>query len=322
MTDELFERRWGVLEGGYRWVKTQPWLPFSETAREDIYLVPAPAIGWARVYSPMGKEYSAVFLAFAETEPTEEGILGFANRYGALRLDEQVILSAEEYPKLPGLTESSGDVEMYWALGWGEKLSLWQDQITAMRRAITLWQAVNSGKVSELRRYVSWTSERVVKCEFEDGYYESVALDGGMGGAAPLMRTGDVLIPARYFLHRMINGQLSEHTSMRLLLNEHGNSELHVVTHHLLGALWLQFANAVGGNREFRRCAECGTYFEVSPDRARKSKRYCSDACRFKAYRRRQEEARRLYSEGTPIEEIARILESEPSTVERWISSG
>jgi hypothetical protein len=66
------------------------------------------------------------------------------------------------------------------------------------------------------------------------------------------------------------------------------------VPRNLLGAIWMQFEQAVLGNKEFRRCLECGEQFEVSLQAARADKKRCSDACRAKAYRRgRKKRARK-----------------------------
>lgn len=91
--------------------------------------------------------------------------------------------------------------------------------------------------------------------------------------------------------------------------------------HTLLGALWLQFSQAVSGDKAFQSCIQCGTLFEIAQGR-RKSRMFCSDACRFKAYRERQTKARELHSKGVPIEGIARELDSKPKTIKGWLGKG
>jgi hypothetical protein len=56
----------------------------------------------------------------------------------------------------------------------------------------------------------------------------------------------------------------------------------------LLSAMWLELAMAVEGNVNFDRCRECPTWFAISPGTNRPDKRYCSDACRMRAYRKRK----------------------------------
>ena len=72
-------------------------------------------------------------------------------------------------------------------------------------------------------------------------------------------------------------------------------------------------------NNRFRRCSECGIWFELSPGIARLTSSSAPNACRTKAYRKRQAEAARLHGEGRSLEDIARELESHPDTVQGWI---
>ena len=52
-------------------------------------------------------------------------------------------------------------------------------------------------------------------------------------------------------------------------------------------ALWLQLAIAVTDAPEIKKCEECPTWFEVAPGKGRPEKKYCSDACSMRAYRKR-----------------------------------
>ena len=52
--------------------------------------------------------------------------------------------------------------------------------------------------------------------------------------------------------------------------------------------MWLQFANAIEGDRDYAQCVECASWFEIAPGSGRPDKRYCSDACRMRAYRKRK----------------------------------
>lgn len=88
----------------------------------------------------------------------------------------------------------------------------------------------------------------------------------------------------------------------------------------LLAAIWLQFALAVSGNRAYQNCKECGRWFEVSPEKARKSKLFCSQACRSKAYRERQSLARQMHQAGKTFEAIAQELGSDADTVKNWVT--
>ncbi len=61
----------------------------------------------------------------------------------------------------------------------------------------------------------------------------------------------------------------------------------------LIGALWLQAALAITGKADYRQCTDCPTWFALSPEQGRPDKRFCSDACRMRAYRKRRKKAGR-----------------------------
>ena len=126
--------------------------------------------------------------------------------------------------------------------------------------------------------------------------------------------------PALHYVQSKINDKLEGRASPRLLWDaKRARLGLYIVPAGLIGALWLQFARAVERDSQFRRCAECGIWFELAPGTARSDKLYCSTPCRTKAYRKRQAEAVRLHAEGHAVEDIALRLESDPGTVRGWI---
>ena len=95
---------------------------------------------------------------------------------------------------------------------------------------------------------------------------------------------------------------------------------MRLVAPTLRSAVWLQLADAVANDLTFSRCRECGRWFEVAPDVARSHRRFCTNACRSKAYRHRQDRARRMFMDQKTFEEIAEELESDVWTVRRWIT--
>lgn len=120
-------------------------------------------------------------------------------------------------------------------------------------------------------------------------------------------------------VQRAVNAKLSAETGARLLwVADEGHLALRLRPDSLLGALWLQLAQAIDGNARYRSCRVCSAWFELHPDRARTDRAYCSDACRFKAYRGRQARAKQLHSEGHDVEAIARELGSDTVTIRKW----
>ena len=97
---------------------------------------------------------------------------------------------------------------------------------------------------------------------------------------------------------------------------------IHVVPRNLLGALWLQFARGIDGQKTYLRCRGCNNWLEISIKATgyRTSRAYCSDACRSKAYRERQLRAHQLAAQGMAVEAIAHTLDTEPETVQGWLA--
>jgi hypothetical protein len=88
------------------------------------------------------------------------------------------------------------------------------------------------------------------------------------------------------FLQVTIDQRLANSTAVRMD-EASGRPVLRFRPRHLLGALWVQLARAVDGNRSFRACQTCGRWFELDPSIARTNRLYHTAACRQKAYRQR-----------------------------------
>jgi len=95
-------------------------------------------------YLPLAKEatkrtgerrpFTGLHRTFADVEPTPEGIVRFADEYGMLTHGENLAGSAY----------------------WGEPLTLWREQVFAMRRCLRLWDAVRGDDAETLARHVRW----------------------------------------------------------------------------------------------------------------------------------------------------------------------
>jgi hypothetical protein len=203
-----------------------------------------------------------------------------------------------------------------------------------MRLAIDLWEAARRGDADYLGRMISWADDGSAVSidthpELQGGelpenpaYVHRALIAGERLDPDILARfvPGDRVGPALHCMQDLINQHLHHRASPRLLWEESRDRlGLYIVPEGLIGALWLQFARAVERDARFRQCAECTTWFEVSPGRGRTDKQFCSTACRTKAYRKRQAEAARLHGQGRSVEDIARELESDPETVRGWI---
>jgi len=136
------------------------------------------------------------------------------------------------------------------------------------------------------------------------------AIEGGKAGPEAMDR-----------IRSAINGVLAgDQVTVRFEKNSQLNREfLHIVPKSLLGAMWVQFAQAVANDKKYRNCSTCGKWFEIAPDTARTSRTHCSEACKSRAYRHRQARARDLAREGRSPSEIAIEVGSDLKTVKKWL---
>jgi hypothetical protein len=133
-------------------------------------------------------------------------------------------------------------------------------------------------------------------------------------------REGDVALPAGAYVQAKINAHLDGQIHTVLLWDDRrGRSCLHSVPRTFLASLWLQFAQAVTKDREYRRCAQCLAYIELSPETARTNRQFCGNACRLRLFRERQQRARRMFELGLPPRVIATELNRSEKTIKRWL---
>lgn len=249
---------------------------------------PDPHEHWLRDYAPFRDE-PALFRTFADLPGAPEAIISFADRFGLLGGS-----TARRF-----LVPDSDEI------GIGEPIEAWQDEIGAVRRVVQTWDRARESDSHRPR----WRSPEKVPKVYRSGLCQNVA-------AVLHERWRPDVLPN---VQRAINAKLSAETGARMLWDrEEGRLRLHLRPASLLGALWLQLAQAIDGNADYRRCRVCAAWFELRPDRARTNRAYCSDACRFKAYRRRQARARELRAAGRDLEDIARELDSDIVTIRKW----
>jgi hypothetical protein len=314
---------WHVTLGGHEWVETHLWNEPHENRRR--FLTNGRPMGGAgiqvRQYQPLVM-FSGLFLTFAETQPTPDGIKGFADKFGLLGGDfeRRIVLYGQGNSGrgLVGIGEASGD---------------WEMEVLAMRQAVELWEAARRGEMEQLERHITWHEDGIAvrydshpDLKFDqlpdpplNVDRTTIAQEGDL--VFGHFARGDLMGPALQYVQSTINRRLQGRASPRVLWKTAtGQRTLTVVPDGLIGALWLQFARAFERNAECRRCAACGTWFEVASGRARADKLYCSHPCRTRVYRQRQAEAVRLHAEGRTLDEIARELESDSDTVGGWIA--
>lgn len=328
---------WRVPVAGFGWfeVPVADKNQLSDT-KPGWYLVPAVPIRTGqehRVYHPL-KE-SALFRKFAETAPTREAILKFAAEFGCLGDSTKAGISPP--PKQDPHTHVWNEAE---------PLNSWLDEIELMNNAVGLWEMCKSGRTKALAEVVHWEYSKQRGRPLGVSYrglqssirptplHIQIALEGcdGSGGIDPLdkYKAGDLLAPGEAALEKLVNNKLRHHAVTPQLISSEqptsrGRSWLERkppsgewVPLSLASALWLQVFFAISGNKDYEQCDQCRRWFEVSAEK-RKDAKFCSNACRFKAYRERQKEAKRLAAEGLTPSEVAAKVGSDEKTVKGWI---
>ncbi len=260
--------------------------------REKKFLVFPRPIGvsfHARQYhplrmNPLGEE--KIFLDFSKLPKTEEAILNFANRCGALGVGEEV--------HVPERLEAFE----------GEPIRRWREEIHAMRHAVDVWLVLQGGDRAFLKAHI-----RIVEGEPPLlGCYER-HLDDGSSLRRTILERRDfpagvpkdrLLAAGTFVLQDMIRPKLREHVGASILLAadlatgppKRVPLVLRLVPKNLLGALWLQFAREVDAGTEYRKCLVCAKRFPISAEGFRRNKKLCSDRCRQKDFRARHRTGR------------------------------
>jgi hypothetical protein len=218
-----------------------------------------------------------------------------------------------------------------------KQLAAWRDEILDLRRCVHLWDLLSSGDEPAVARHIRWQSAPVGG--FSVHYDSHPHLKPGTSPSPPdqretslivstetdrelmeCLKPGDVRVPAMLQIEAVVNQHLDGLVQPRLLsVPQQEALLLHLVPQNVLGGIWLQFAQAVAENKCYARCKECGAWFEVSLPGARKTRVYCSDGCKVKAYMERKDRAVQLSVEGWTVKEIAAELGTDKDTLKRWL---
>lgn len=306
--NELIEYRQYVEGTGYMWADSEL-EDGSPAGRRLVFGVDDSSHGAS--YEPLrDTRYRALFRTFADTETSEAGILRFAGRFGMLGSHGSLVR-----------TPFHGDY-----LLMGETLDTWKFHILRMRSLIVLSDLLEKGDKEGLVALVRLTPDFNFPVFFfhvsddpQDNRRAAVYFDS----FHPELHSPEhILVQTRMCLEREINQALQRDASPCVRYSEEdGKLHLTLSVSSLAGALWLQFALAVTGDKEYRPCTECGMWLEIAPDTYRTNRGYCSDACRAKAYRDRKRKAKEMAAAGHSVAAIAAELGVDDRSVAKWVQS-
>jgi hypothetical protein len=319
--------RWLVYTAGYTIVRARQreW----PQSRDLVPMVCRPDDAGSETNLATPLDNPALFRRFADTPLDEDGVLQFANRYGLLGGH----VTVETDVRLPPSTEFPRE-----SFKTAEPVSAWLNSILRMRQVVALWDMLASGDtqgaqqvivhdvnglhfhskpewfVPDWRRPATSKSEKITSFAGEhlkagDPIWYSMDSFGDL--------TSDALWAIAYITNKELDGK------SRLDVNWRARRP--VLSHQpqsLLGALWLQVAESINTGKRYRVCKTCDEWFELPLRGSRISREYCSDACRSKAYRGRQERAQALAAEGVEPKQIARQLDTTAAVVRKWLNFG
>ena len=244
-----------------------PFLDEVERTKPPL-LIEKPS-GHALPYSPL-EEHPKMFLEFAEVPPTKEGIVAFANKYGNLTHGIEVVTRG----------------------GWvalGDSLETWISEIIRMGHLTQLWEWATKHNNDALKKYFSWRDGRIVyvpaPTEIEKQYETAVEFYNGLHVEVPELvlqpekygyfwegatKKGDYASSALFVILLNINlSFIFENRIIPQLRRNHDKSVTpHLVPTHLLAAIWLQFFQAVAGEKNFERCSICKTWEDTTDYRS------------------------------------------------------
>jgi hypothetical protein len=339
----VHEFRWPVYADGYRWIETRK-AEWSKSYRPVPMLVQQAGEASQRqrnLYAPL-RERPALFRTFADTPATPDGILAFARRFGMLGGAAAVDTDIRLHPTDP----DSGECLQ------GEPLDEWLDRIFAMRQVVALWEMASARDVGGLRDVIvrgfnviqfqpkaAWLlpTWRLAEAAGEATEEPPLFQDESIPSTEPFILTADARAVERFqrfsdegviaWAFIAVEGIANRFLRGAVQCNLRVDSELGVAEvvqepDNLGSALWLQFAKAADAGTRFRICKTCGEWFDLPLRGARLTREYCSDACRIRAYRNRQERARELAAGGMEPRDIARELNATVVVVRKWLKTG
>ena len=235
-------------------------------------------------YSPFEK-HTGLFRAFAAMR-SEADVVVFANRFGPLGADLSTAI-VDVVPEVSWMRST----DLYWA----EPIDQWLIEASDMARVVSLWDMVRTGGRGVFRARLTRGSARLrikagsaelkhlnkdwllAKKADDPDYFQEVA------------ETDQKDWP-QILLQQWVNRGAGGRTDMGLGLPAGKDLSSTLMPRGLIGALWQQAGLAIDGHVEFLKCLECSDWFGISAAEARPEKRYCSNACRMRAHRKRKKE--------------------------------
>ena len=174
-------------------------------------------------------------------------------------------------------------------VGVGEELSKWLSEMVSLGDALTLWDPIREGDIKTLAKHIEWKKDSVaLRWEGKPYDYQDLIASRDHNPATfEGLKPGSIVEPAMAAVLQIINDHLykKRRAAPKLVLRDN-RPVLCLTPPGLIDAIWLDFALAVSGNIDYRRCVRCGAAFPVPPKGKRK--RFCSNRCRVATHREKR----------------------------------
>lgn len=278
--------RWPVPAKGFYWSPARRpdgftfWRDTPDVEHEDDPVL-VPSDHETREYEPL-RIQTGLFRVFANTRQTAAGVLEFANRFGSLAagaLSPHRVNSSG-----PANGDTASAIQRHTLPV--ESLSQWLLQIRKMQAVDRLWQLSRGDRVDlpKLVASFDWSDRQALKYPADESW-EGWRLK-------PIDRAEMTVHAARDLLSKLVSDALRQRAQATLALSDAPSgtrSRLILAPQSLLGALWLQLAEAIASDRHYRACAlgpdcEHQQWFSISPGGSgrRADAVFCSGACKSK----------------------------------------
>jgi len=275
---------------------------------------------WGRRTLAESPAEKALFLNFADIQPTRAGILQFVRL--EVGVSSGLVIST---PGLVGISpdfRATGRGSRWHRYGFQGSVAEWTRHSTQVRAVVDLWHQLGDGHQEELAGTVVWRRKEVVYRTGGERESDSVVASDDV--RPELFRSfayGDRLAPGWQVLADMLNPSVQEHALPTLVWDAVSERlELRNIADGLIGTVWTQFAEAVGQRLEFERCGYCGRWFELEAH-TRRQREFCTTRCRVYHFRARRKLAETRRASGRTVDEIAAELDVDPALVNRWFTS-
>ncbi len=215
---------------------------------------------------------SRVYMPFVETPD-------LFTRFGDIRTEEDVAKFARSFGHLGSAYFFRPALHRPGTLA--ERIDLWVKQAGEMAEAIDLWSRITDGRLEQV---IEWRQGGVLYHPNVDSAIPIATADGVNPDVFHQWQPGELRAPAQFCLATLINQHLWNSTAPQIGIDETQKYRLYTRPRYLLGAIWLQMAQAYMGENKIKKCAaeDCNGWIIYE-----RSSKTMHDACALRLRQKR-----------------------------------